>query len=239
VAFEALQSKEQYLEARQKMQERDIDCADRLSFVEGLLERYGKLNRVKLGDVRKSWDVLKTVQFIEQRLAKSDAVLDIGAYGSEILIVLHKLGYNNLTGIDLNPKLHKMPDGDIIRYVTGNFMNTSFENGSFAAITSISVIEHGFNGEGLLREMARLLRPGGYFIASFDFWPTKIDTSNLDAFGMDWMIFSRDDVHRMIKTAEQFGLQPVQELNFAVGEPPIKWNGKQYTFGWLALQKAE
>jgi 2-polyprenyl-3-methyl-5-hydroxy-6-metoxy-1,4-benzoquinol methylase len=102
VVFEALQSKEQYLQARQRMQERGIDCADRLSFVESLLERYGKLPRVKLGDVLKSWDVLKSVQFIEEKLDKSAAVLDIGAFGSEILIVLHRLGYNNLTGIDLS-----------------------------------------------------------------------------------------------------------------------------------------
>jgi SAM-dependent methyltransferase len=56
-------------------------------------------------------------------------------------------------------------------------MHTPFEDRSFSCITSISVIEHGFDGSRLVREVSRLLVRGGYFIASFDCWPEKIDSS--------------------------------------------------------------
>ena len=37
------------------------------------------------------------------------------------------------------------------------------------------MIEHGYNGERLFAEISRILTTNGVFIASFDFWPKKID----------------------------------------------------------------
>ncbi len=37
-----------------------------------------------VGDELKSWDVLKTVQFLQKNVGKNSSVLDIGAYASEI-----------------------------------------------------------------------------------------------------------------------------------------------------------
>ena len=133
----------------------------------------GFFRGVTVGDVIKSWDVLKTANFLRDRLPPETPVLDIGAYASEILSVLHRMKYSNLTGVDLNPRIKEMPFADHIRYEVADFMATPFPDGSFGAITAISVIEHGFQSERLLREISRLLRPGGYFIASFDYWPEK------------------------------------------------------------------
>jgi SAM-dependent methyltransferase len=220
------------------MQQRDIDCADRLSPVEAVQEYFGKLKRVKIGDLRKSWDVLKTVQFLEKEVTGDGAILDIGAFGSEILPILYRLNYRNLSGVDLNPKIDQMPHSDQIRYIKSDFMHTPFEDASFKAITSISVIEHGFNSQALVAETARLLAPGGYFIASFDFWPEKIDTSEVSAFDLDWRIFSKDEVCQFIKEAEEFGLRPIGKLNFEVAKPSVRWKRRNYTFAWLVLQKS-
>ena len=46
------------------------------------------------------------------------------------------------------PKLVAMPYREAIHYEVGNFMKTPFPNESFKAITSISVIEHGFAPHG-------------------------------------------------------------------------------------------
>ena len=203
-----------------------------------LLRRFGLARGVALGDQVKSWDVLLTLNFIQQQLKKNEPILDIGCYASEVIVALHKLGFSDLTGADLNPGLHKMPFADAIRYETTNFMQTKFADGSFKAITSISVIEHGFDGHALLKEMSRLLQPGGYFMASFDYWPDKIDTTGVKFFNMDWQIFSRQEVAAFVELAATFGLAPVGGVDDEGKDAPVECGGKKYTFGWLAFQKA-
>lgn len=207
------------------------------SAFKSLLRRLHIVNDVVLGDHLKSWDVLETLKFLEQHINKDEPVLDIGCYASEIIIALNKRKFSNLTGADLNPDLNKMPGQGVIKYETTDFMHTPFKDASFKAITSISVIEHGFDGESLLREMSRLLMPGGYFIASFDYWPEKIDTTGIKFFGMDWLLFSKQDVENFIQQADSFGLKPVGELHFKSEDSPIDCAEKKYTFGWLVLQK--
>ena len=106
------------------------------------------------------------------------------------------------------------------------------------AITSVSVIEHGFDEQSLLKEMSRLLVPGGYFIASFDYWPEKIDTSEIKYFGMDWKIFSKEEVTNFITEAANYGLFPVGEMMPDSKKKPIECGGKRYTFAWLVLTKS-
>ncbi|MEO6421672.1 MAG: class I SAM-dependent methyltransferase [Candidatus Nitrotoga sp.] len=191
-----------------------------------------------MGDMVKSWDVLATVNFLESHVKKIEPILDIGCYASEVIIALHKLGYSNLTGADLNPDLQKMPYQNDIHYEITDFMHTKFEDASFQAITSISVIEHGFDGQSLLKEMSRLLIQGGYFIASFDYWPEKIDTTGKKFFGMDWKIFSKDEIINFVTEAANYGLYPVGEMMYGGKDKPIDCAGKQYTFGWLVLTKS-
>ena len=190
-----------------------------------------------VGDRVKSWDILKTVDFIAKHLPKQAAILDIGAYASEILVALHRLDYRSLTGVDLNPRVKRMLYADSIRYEVADFLQTPFAAASFDAITSISVIEHGFRSSALLSEATRLLRPGGYFIASFDYWPQKLDTSGIQFFGMDWIIFSDADIRQFIAQAAEHGLAPLGPIDSNASERPISCAGKSYTFGWLVLQK--
>lgn len=149
-----------------------------------------RLNRtIKLGDHLKSWDMLETVRFIQDHVARDEPILDIGAFASEITISLHQIGYTKLSGVDLNKRVLKMPFNDKIDYRVANFMDTPFADGAFKAVTSISVIEHGLDQTALLREMSRLLRVGGYFVSSFDYWIDKIDTDNIKIFDLSWIIF--------------------------------------------------
>lgn len=202
-----------------------------------LLRRHGLLGGVELGDPRKSWDVLATAAFFLERLPKGASVLDIGAYASEILPVLHRLGFTRLTGIDLNPGIRRMPHGDAIRYEIGDFLRAPFADASFDAVAAVSVIEHGFDASRLLAEIRRLLRPGGYFAASFDYWPEKVDTTGIKVFGMDWTIFSREEILDLLSRAKRQGLEPVGDVALEAGDRVIRWGGKEYTFGWLALRK--
>ena len=190
-----------------------------------------------IGDELKSWDVLKTAQFATDNLRLTDPVLDIGAFASEILIVLHRAGFSSLTGVDLNPSLRSMPYAGKIRYEVTDFLNTPFAAASFSLVTAISVIEHGYQPERLFGEVGRLLRPDGFFVASFDYWPEKIATDGIKMFGMDWKIFSRQDVHDLIETARTYGLSVYGEVDLNATERPISCMDRHYTFAWIVLRK--
>jgi SAM-dependent methyltransferase len=239
MTMRVLKSDREIIDARREMIDRKISGMDASTSgkVKAFLSRRGVGNAIVVGDIVKSWDILSTVNFLKEHLSKRDPILDIGCYASEILVVLHKSGFTDLAGVDLNPLVRKMPAPDKIRYVTSDFMGTPFADKTFAAITAISVIEHGFDGPRLLGEMARLLRPGGLFIASFDYWPDKIDTNGTKIFGMEWLIFSREEVCALVGEAAKHGLYPIGDLLFDGQEQVIVHGGYRYTFGWLALQK--
>ena len=206
-------------------------------WIRKLVNTIGFFGGVTVGDIVKSWDVLKTANFIRDHLSPEIPVLDLGAYASEMLPVLHRMKHSHLTGVDLNPRIKEMPFADPIRYRVADFMATPFPDASFGAITAISVIEHGFQDERLLREISRLLRPGGYFLASFDYWPEKVDTAGIDFFGMDWRIFSKPEVLAFLQEARSYGLSPCGDIDLEAREKVIHWGGKDYTFAWLALRK--
>lgn len=226
----------QILEARRNLASRGL--AWQMNRFSKLLRKAGLLRSQEIGDVLKSWDVLRTADFAVKHVGKREAVLDIGAFASEIPIILHRLGFSDLSGVDLNPAIKTMPYADKIRYSVGDFLESPFPSESFSLITAISVIEHGFRPKELFRELARLLRPAGYFVASFDFWPEKISTEGIRMFGMDWRIFSKDEVAELIRVARSYGLSPHGTIDLDVDQKPITFLERSYTFAWLALQKA-
>jgi SAM-dependent methyltransferase len=235
MSVEVLKSRTQIDQARDELRRR------RLSFTSSSWQRLCRKLKVSagidVGDKLKSWDVLNTSAFIEKNISQSAPILDIGAFASELLYVLHHLRFSNLTGIDLSPDIKKMAYRDSIRYEVSNFMHTPFESESFEAITAMSVIEHGFNSNALLTEISRLLRPRGYFIASFDYWPQKVHTADTRFFGMDWKIFSEDEVRDFLQEARAYNLYPRGEIRLDAEEKPISCANRSYTFAWLVLQK--
>jgi SAM-dependent methyltransferase len=208
----------------------------RRGWVGGLARSLG-IERLAVGDDRKSWDVLATATFLEERLAKEAPIVDFGAYRSEITGVLCRMGYQNLHAVDLNPRLVRGPYPERIRYRVGDFFATGFPPGGFAAVTAISAIEHGHAVDRLLPEVARLLKPGGFFVGSTDYWPEKVDTSGIRVFGLDWTVFSAAEMAGLFEAARRHGLAPAGPLDYVAGDPVIRFAGKMYTFAWFALRK--
>ncbi len=235
MTLEVLQSGQQIRQGRRTLRRRGLSFMP--SGWRTWLSRFRPMPGIRVGDDLKSWDVLKTAEFIEQHVAKNAPVLDIGAYASELPLILHRLGYRRVAAVDLNPDIVKMPHAGAIDYRVGDFLRAPFPDRSFAAVTAISVIEHGFNGEALAAEVARLLNPGGYFIASFDYWPEKISTDGIKLFDMSWTILSRQEVEQLIAAATRQGLAPCGPLAFDAAERPVSCLGRDYTFAWMVLQK--
>ncbi len=233
--FLVLKSESQISEARQQLVGRGISAVN--NTLRRFLRRTGLTRSARVGDELKSWDVLTTLEFIEHALSKQAPILDIGSYASEVPVSLARLGFSNVAAIDLNPDLRRMPCQDRIRYEVGNFMASPFAAGTFDAVTATSVIEHGYDPTRLLAEVSRVLKPGGYFLASMDYWPEKIDTHGERIFDMSWMIFSKDDILDLVAQARGFDLLPCGDLDFPADEPLVRYAGYGYTFGWLALRK--
>lgn len=201
------------------------------------LRRLRLLRGDVVGDRLKSWDLLQSIEYLQQNVAIDASILDVGCYCSEMLPSLRALGFQQLVGVDLNSALHKMPYATEIRYINQDYLRTSFPDASFNVITSVSVMEHGFQQEPMLLEVSRLLRPGGTFLTSFDYWPEKIATDDTKFFGMRWTIFSSDEIRGLVGAAGSYGLEPIGPLEFGAVAAPIRCAGRRYTFGWLALKK--
>ncbi len=191
-----------------------------------------------IGDWLKSWDVELTIERIRQSVPVDGSVVDMGAFGCEILPALSRAGYRKLVGVDLEPRLQRLRAPAGVHYQVGDFMAAEGADGTAAAVTAISVIEHGFDAERLTGALDRWLRPGGLFIASFDYWPDKIDTSQTRLFGLSWTIFSRAEIEAFLTIAERKGLRPDGPVRLQATDPVIHWEGRDYTFGWMALRKA-
>jgi SAM-dependent methyltransferase len=236
MCVEVLKSKTDIKLARRELNQRKLSFTN--PWWKCIARKPGLSGTIDVGDQVKSWDVLKTVHFIERNMPRSASILDMGAFASELPCILHKLNYSNLVGVDLNPDIRKMPYANSVRYEVSDFMNTPFANESFDVITAISVIEHGFKSQALLRELSRLLRPGGCFVASFDYWPEKIRSEGIMIFGMEWRIFSAQEVRIFIQEAKEYGLIPWGAIDLDSAERPVSCGERDYTFAWLVLRKS-
>jgi SAM-dependent methyltransferase len=232
-----LQRLQQVAEARADLRRRGISCLSDRNPFRFLLRKLGVRIPATIGFRIKSWDVLETVRFLEEHLPRDARILDLGANTSEILCLLHRLGYTGLTGVDVAAEVTRMPYAKAIRYIQADYMHTGFSDASFDALTAISAIEHGYDGEALFGECARLLKPGGHLLISFDYWPDKIDTTGTLLYGMTWRIFSRQETLELVETAARHGFTPAGDLQLEASDRVVQWGPWKYTFAWMALQK--
>ena len=133
-----------------------------------------------------------------------------------------------------------MPYADVIEYTVGDLLSTPWPDRHFAGITAISVIEHGIPDGELCREVSRLLRPGGVFIFTTDYWPEKIVTTER-MFDLDWRIFDTTEIETLIEVAARYDLHPVSDPRPGIGDvssPAIHFAGKDYTFLYGAFVRA-
>jgi|HubBroStandDraft_1064217.scaffolds.fasta_scaffold118764_2 SAM-dependent methyltransferase len=187
----------------------------------------------------KAWDLLKVAHFVLQHAPRRETrILDVGCNGSPILEVLYSEGYRRLFGCDFVGTDPPLAPGLVFHQ--GDLMNTPWPDGHFGTVSCVSVIEHGFNQQKVLHEMARLLEPGGYLLVSTDYADPKIETSDVDlrtSFGMPWIIFCRSEIEEFVRAAGGFGFTLTQPIRWDQEQQLVSCWGKSYTFIFLAFQK--
>jgi SAM-dependent methyltransferase len=188
-------------------------------------------------DRPKNWDALIALSAILETTPRTGRILDAGATLYSVLLPwLYLYGYRDLTGIDLiyPTSLRRGP----ICYEQGDLTKTRFEDASFDAIGCLSVIEHGVDFEAYVREMARILRPGGMLITSTDYWATGVDTGGIEAYGVPIKILTRSDLLRLIHIGHEYGLHAEADLDWGCRDRVVGWQGLGFTFACVCMCKA-
>lgn len=238
-----LKSMDEIHASRAQLRARSIDFMDRKKL--GLWPLpYHIRYRMPLpnADLIKSWDVARATELIEQYISdNSTPLLDMGCFNSEIVYALHKLGYKQVHGCDLNPCCRWMPFWTSIKYRLADLTNTPYADKSFGALTCMSVIEHGVPLEPLANEVTRLIKPGGLFIFTTDYdatgAPHEIDPK-FRVFGQSWTIFTPETLAKLVDLFLSRGftyLNPTH-LDGSHTQTPIHWNEQDYTFVMVALK---
>jgi len=109
---------------------------------------------------------------------KNSAIIDIGCgEGSGLMLAKH-LGFNNLTGLEVSIEQlisTKKKLGNSVNYIyAGTDIKYPVKNNSVDIVLSLSVIEHTINQETFVKEIQRIVKPGGIVIISSDCYHWRI-----------------------------------------------------------------
>lgn len=130
---------------------------------------------------------MKTVDFRRLPLATGDIVLDLGCGEGRHVISAYVEADIHSVGVDLSLKDLKItrerfehfaePDNDAKSFglSSASALNLPFADNTFDKVICSEVLEHIPDYRGALREIERVLKPGGLFCASVPRrWPEKI-----------------------------------------------------------------
>jgi 2-polyprenyl-3-methyl-5-hydroxy-6-metoxy-1,4-benzoquinol methylase len=124
-----------------------------------------------------------------EKSTRNISILDIGCANGDFLAGLRHLGFNDLSGIELNKEMGKIAKTREIIVIDGMFNSESFKNQKFDFINLGDVIEHVPNPEILLGDLSNLLAPDGIcFISTpnVDNFFSKSTFTLFRMFGVPW-----------------------------------------------------
>jgi len=146
--------------------------------------------------------------------ASGGALLDLGCGGGFLSEEFAKAGFT-VTGMDPSPHLlesaraHAAQSGLAIKYVEGYGERLPFADGSFDVVACCDVLEHVEDLGRVIGEIARVLKPGGFFF--FDTINRTFASWLLIMVAQDWKFTAWEDPRthawsRFVKPSELFAL---------------------------------
>jgi demethylmenaquinone methyltransferase/2-methoxy-6-polyprenyl-1,4-benzoquinol methylase len=146
-------------------------AADVRQMFDRIVPRYDLVNRVMTGWRDVAWRKMVANQVFAVEPVRG-IVLDVATGTGDLALAIHKAGVRRVIGLDFSAKmiraavkkLHAGPQTSAISYLVGDGMRLPFADGTFDACTISFGLRNMASYEEGIREMARVLRPGGRFI---------------------------------------------------------------------------
>ena len=105
------------------------------------------------------------IQMIESKLPKGSKILDVGCGTGHLAAELARRGYDTW-GTDLSAGMidYARANYNAERYQVGDIEKIPFPDNTFDGIVCLGVVEYLASDDAALKEMHRVLRPGGYSV---------------------------------------------------------------------------
>jgi len=154
---------------RSKANERDVKAANRALY-DAVAGRYEEIDGRRSPGLE-AW-LRRRLERLRER-APGGGLLDLGA-GSGLVARCAEGLFEPRVGADLSARILAAHRGSFDLGVAADADRLPFADASFDAVTCFSVLHHLYAFDGLVREVARVLRPGGVLYTDHDleaaFW---------------------------------------------------------------------
>lgn len=128
-----------------------------------IVPRYDLMNRVMTGGRDVAWRNIVA----RQAAACGDDVLDVATGTGDLAFAIRQAGAKHVTGVDFSEEMieaarKKAPKhGPDVRFMLADALDLPFDEGAFDAVTVAFGLRNMTDYDAALREMRRVLRPGG------------------------------------------------------------------------------
>lgn len=188
---------------------------------------------------QKNWDDEELRRRILEVLEPSDRVLELGAGAGVVQQMRLKSVAAEVCGVDLDPRVLDNPHLDEARI--GDAAKIPYDDEAFDVVIANNVLEHLASPEEVFREVARVLRPGGLFLAktpnAFHYVPlvARLTPHRLHQVVNSWRGRSGEDTFRTLYRANTARrLRSCAGAAGLEGRPEyLRFNAATYLLGWL------
>ena len=113
-----------------------------------------------------------------------NCVLDLGCACGHITAYLLRTRAIDVTGVEINESLLEQARAlypGVKKFIAGSGTALPFEDGTFDAVVLLEVLEHVPDEQGLISEISRVLKPGGWLVLSVPnrSWISLIDLNRV------------------------------------------------------------
>jgi demethylmenaquinone methyltransferase/2-methoxy-6-polyprenyl-1,4-benzoquinol methylase len=140
---------------------------------DGIVPRYDLLNRLMTGGRDVAWRRLAVREAARHLTPATASVLDIATGTGDLALELERAGFASVVGLDFSApmlqeaerKALEQPGGtSLVSWVQGDAMSLPFAADTFDAVTVGFGLRNMPDYLGALREVVRVLKPGGTFV---------------------------------------------------------------------------